>query len=234
MLKQLLSQQCKNELHNVIFSTACVGQKEFHDQYFDNPTFNLTLKDFWLRKRKGCWELKCPVTKVDQPNTGQSKADALCTRYKEITDVTEIQKRLKEVLKEKESPQPSKKAKKEQNPDELVVSAEDVYKSTENDSWMSDMNLVCFAEYTTVRRSFTLEEDGVQVDLDQADFGYSVGEIEVLVSEGKDVQFALEKIEKAAQKLGLTGNQRIPGKMDVYLQRYLPKHYETLIKAHIL
>uniref|UniRef100_A0AAV2L5P9 CYTH domain-containing protein n=1 Tax=Knipowitschia caucasica TaxID=637954 RepID=A0AAV2L5P9_KNICA len=90
------------------------------------------------------------------------------------------------------------------------------------------------AEFTTVRRSFSLKEDGVQVDLDQADFGYNVGEIEVLVKEDRDVQSALEKIENAAQKLGLTGNQKTPGKMHVFLRRYLPSHYDALRKAHIL
>lgn len=192
--------------------------------------------------------------------------EGLCTRYKEITDLPEIQLRVKEVIKDKESPRPAKKLKKDQKP------AEDGPKTLEDGSWLSDMNLVCFAEFTTVRRSFTLEEDGVQVDLDQADFGYSVGEIEVLLSDREDVQSALDKIEKSAQKLGkfkvtklpnhhiwyyffprelhvvrrhesrvcmvtftgLTGNQRVPGKMTVFLQRNHPKHYEQLMSKHIL
>uniref|UniRef100_UPI0037E71A57 thiamine-triphosphatase isoform X3 n=1 Tax=Semicossyphus pulcher TaxID=241346 RepID=UPI0037E71A57 len=191
---------------------ACVGQHQFQDQYFDSINFDLTLKDIWLRKRKGCWELKCPIT--EETIGGQSKAAALCTRYKEITNLPEIQLRVKEVLKD-------------------VCEDTDTSSSQENESWLSKMNLVCFAEYKTVRRSFILEE-GVQIDLDQADFGYDVGEIEVLVPEGGDVQSALEKIERTAQKLGLTGDQRVEGKMSVYLKRNNPQHYAKLLSEHIL
>ncbi len=161
----------------------CRGQWQFHDQYFDTPTFDLTLRDIWLRKRKGCWELKCPTT-VDGTQQETSGEQSLCTRYKEITSLPEILLRVKEVIKD------------------VLEDGEENSPQEEKESWLGKLNLVCFAEFTTVRRSFTLEEDGVQIDLDQADFGYHVGEIEVLVTEGGDVQSALEKIERTARKLG--------------------------------
>lgn len=166
----------------------CLAQREFKDQYFDSPTFDLTLRDVWLRKRKGCWELKCPAStgETEEASGGPSEAAAaaaLCSRYREITDLPEIQQRVREELR---------------GDGERSASPAD----DDDESWPSGMNLRCFAEFTTVRRSFALEEDGVQVDLDQADFGYSVGEIEVLVPEGGDVQSALEKIGRTAQKLG--------------------------------
>lgn len=231
-------------------STDCLGQRQFHDQYFDSPGFELTLRDFWLRKRKGCWELKCPVSTVNR--TGelreeQSLAAKLCTHYKEITNLPEIQQRVKEVI---EGPCG--------DPDTETTP------SQEDELWLSKLNLVCFAEFTTVRRSFTLEE-GVQIDLDQADFGYHVGEIEVLIPEGGDVHSAQEKIRDAAQKLGelkackwtltavicdmmfsklvtffffffagLSGDERVEGKMNVYLKRYHPEHYAKLLSAHVL
>lgn len=160
---------------------TCVGQRQFQDQYYDNPTFDLTLRDMWLRKRKGCWELKCPTT--EEKSVEQSKTAALCTRYKEITNLSEIQHRVTEIIKG-------------------VCEDTGTNSSTENESWLSKLNLVCFADFTTVRRSFVLKEDGVQIDLDQADFGYHVGEIEVIVPEDGDVQSAMEKIERTAQKLG--------------------------------
>ncbi|XP_034562320.1 thiamine-triphosphatase [Notolabrus celidotus] len=191
---------------------ACVGQRQFQDQYYDNPSFDLTLRDMWLRKRKGCWELKCPTT--EDTSGEQSKTAALCTRYKEITNLSEILQRVTGVIQD------------------VCVDTE-TSSSPENESWLSEMNLVCFAEFTTDRRSFLLQEEGVQIDLDQADFGYHVGEIEVLVPEGGDVQSALEKIERTAQKLGLSGDQRVEGKMSVYLKRNNPKHYEKLLREHI-
>ncbi|KAF0028249.1 hypothetical protein F2P81_019336 [Scophthalmus maximus] len=166
---------------------VCLGQRQFHDQYFDNPQFDLTLRDMWLRKRKGCWELKCPTVAVggtEAMSGEQSKAAALCTRYKEITSLHDIQLRVTEVIK-----------------DVCEDGDTEVASSHQDESWLGKINLVCFAEFTTVRRSFTLEEEGVQIDLDQADFGYHVGEVEVLVPEGGDVQAALEKIERTARRL---------------------------------
>ncbi|XP_040912099.1 thiamine-triphosphatase isoform X2 [Toxotes jaculatrix] len=199
---------------------VCVGQRQFHDQYFDTPQFDLTLRDMWLRKRKGFWELKCPTAAgggAEETSGAQVKAAALCTRYKEITSLPEIQLRLMDVLK-----------------DICEDRHSETGSSHQDESWLSKMNLVCFAEFTTMRQSFTLEEDGVQIDLDQADFGYYVGEVEVVVPEGGDVQAALDKIEITAQKLGLTGDQRVEGKMNVYLKRNHPEHYAKLLSAHIL
>uniref|UniRef100_A0A671VGA7 Thiamine-triphosphatase n=1 Tax=Sparus aurata TaxID=8175 RepID=A0A671VGA7_SPAAU len=195
---------------------ACVGQRQFHDQYFDTPKFGLTLRDMWLRKRKGCWELKCPTTVDGSEETSgeKSKAAGLCTRYKEITNLPEIQLRVKEVIKD------------------VCEDSETGASEEEEESWLSKMNLVCFAEFTTERRSFTLQEEGVQIDLDQADFGYHVGEIEVLVPDGGDVQSALEKIERTAQKLGEL--KRVEGKINVYLRRKHPEHYAKLLSEHVL
>ncbi|XP_019108604.2 thiamine-triphosphatase [Larimichthys crocea] len=194
---------------------VCVGQRQFQDQYFDTAKFDLTLRDMWLRKRKGCWELKCPTT-VDETSEEKSKAAALCTRYKEITNLPEIQLRVEEVMKD------------------VCVDRETSSSQEDGEAWLSKMNLVCFADYTTVRRSFSLEEEGVQIDLDEADFGYHVGEIEVLIPEGGDMQSALEKIQRTAQKLGLTGDQRVEGKMNVYLKRNHPEHYAKLLSTHVL
>ncbi|KAM9826801.1 thiamine-triphosphatase [Neosynchiropus ocellatus] len=201
---------------------VCIGQREFHDQYFDTPQFDLTLRDMWLRKRKGCWELKCATADVDdckQP----VKATSLCTRYKEITSLPDIHTKLREVIKEDKNLT-------------LLENIETGHKRfpLEDESWLGAMNLICFSEFTTLRRSFTVEEQGVQIDLDQADFGYDVGEIEVLLSEAEDVAAAMGKIERTAQILGLTGDQKIEGKMSVFLRRYRPEHYEKLLNAHIL
>ncbi|XP_073687287.1 thiamine-triphosphatase isoform X3 [Garra rufa] len=88
----------------------------------------------------------------------------------------------------------------------------------------------------TERCSYMLEREtgAVRVDLDQADFGYCVGEIEVLVPEGGDMNAALQRITSIAEELGLSCEKKVKGKMDVYLQRYRPEHYAKLLSAHIL
>ena len=184
---------------------VCLGHREFHDQYFDTPDFELTLRDTWLRKRKDTWELKCPtaVGKTEETSGEGLEEASLCSRYKEITSLPEIQSRVKEVLKHC--------AGGSVNVDPLpgpLVTVGQVSRAEQGgpegvcDPWPGEMNLRCFAEFTTARRSFALHDEGVQIDLDQADFGYTVGEIEVLVQEGQEVGSALEKIERAARRLG--------------------------------
>lgn len=158
-----------------ILPAVCVGECQFHDQYFDTPSFELTLRDTWLRKRKGCWELKCPTSGV------RSLSAELCTHYQEISSLSDIYQRVKEMIR---------------------VGEAEAAPSQGDDSWLRELNLTCFAEFTTTRRSFSLVEEGVKVDLDQADFGHHVGEIEVLVPEGGDVRSAREKIKNAAERLG--------------------------------
>lgn len=179
-------QRCCYDRRRVSPTAVCVARCQFHDRYFDSPDFDLTLRDMWLRERRGRWELKCPTSAGRRSEV----AAGLCSRYLEVTDLPEVQLRVKEVLEDGErsrSPQ-------------------------DEESWPQRFNLVCFAEFTTTRQSFVLEEEGVRLDLDQADFGYSVGEIEVLVPEGGDVSSALEKIERTAQMLGtLSTPQRVYG-----------------------
>ncbi|XP_036378424.1 thiamine-triphosphatase isoform X2 [Megalops cyprinoides] len=270
----------QNKLRDI--GAVCVGQSKFHDQYFDSPDFCLTLRDVWLRRRQGCWELKCPSSKS---TPGMEEEERLCSRYREITSLPQIIAKVRDVMKhgceeqggqrvsevEEEgkegdrqghkgatgetktgshidqkdpminhSDKPNTKRSDTVNKD--VTGFEDANQcSLEKDSdlsWLRELNLVPFAEFTTERCSFSLSEEGeegvIHVDLDKADFGFCVGEIEVLVPDGKEVQSALKKIQRTAERLGLSGDQRIQGKMDVYLQRYCPEHYRKLLNAHVL
>lgn len=211
----------------------CIGQRQFRDQYFDSPDFILTLKDFWLRCREGLWELKCPAV---SGTTAGNDTDALCTRYREITSLPLIQSEVSRIIREcaaegreSDSSQREQIDKVAENEDTKICSADDT-------KWLDDLNLVCFAEFKTERRSYTLEREAsvVRVDLDQADFGYCVGEIEVLVPEGVDMNAALQRIAGIAEELGLSSEKKVNGKMHVYLQRYRPEHYAELLSARIL
>lgn len=64
-----------------------------------------------------------------------------------------------------------------------------------------------FASFVTHRRKFQLplEESSstkVVIDLDEADFGFAVGEVEVIVQTQEEVQKALQKVEEICKKLG--------------------------------
>ncbi|XP_061521880.1 thiamine-triphosphatase isoform X1 [Phycodurus eques] len=216
---------------------VCAGQYQFQDRYFDTPEFDLTLSDVWLRQRKGCWELKCPTTTVEgaEETRGESsKAAKLCTCYKEITNLADIHLKLKEFLKDTGQNVKFLMTEGCQTLTDRHGLGNAEMNWAPGECWVSAMNLVCFAEFTTMRRTFTLEEDGVRVDLDEADFGYIVGEIEVLIPEGGDMQAALDKIERTGKKLGVNADQGVDGKMSVYLQRNYPAHYARLRSRYIL
>lgn len=58
------------------------------------------------------------------------------------------------------------------------------------------------ASFTTRRTGFEMP-NGVLIDLDQASFGYQVGELEVVVANEKDIDLAKETIQKTARLLGM-------------------------------
>ncbi|XP_046880413.1 thiamine-triphosphatase [Hypomesus transpacificus] len=212
---------------------VCIGQCEFQDRYYDSADFHLTLRNVWLRCRQGSWELKYPTVTELEDRGGAS----LCSRYVEVTNLPQIQLKVREMMSESDNEPEVKEGGCASNThpvhgDRACTGANE--SSPADHAWLAELKLVCFANYTTVRRSFGFKEEGVRVDLDQADFGYCVGEIEVIVPEGEDTQPALKTIRNTAQKLGLSGDQRVQGKMDVYLQTYCPEHYTKLLNAHIL
>ncbi|KAF6352570.1 thiamine triphosphatase [Rhinolophus ferrumequinum] len=76
------------------------------------------------------------------------------------------------------------------------------------------------------------EEPLLRVDLDTADFGYAVGEVEAMVHEEAEVPAALEKINKLSSMLGVPAQEKVPAKLIVYLQRFRPQYYQRLLEVH--
>nr|XP_056719639.1 thiamine-triphosphatase [Euleptes europaea] len=94
---------------------------------------------------------------------------------------------------------------------------------------VEELGLEEFASFVTHRRKYRVA--GLSVDLDKADFGYAVGEVEDVVGRQEDVPEALERIQELGRKLAdLDEKTRIPGKMSVYLHKFRPEHYERLVR----
>ncbi|XP_066133593.1 thiamine-triphosphatase [Saccopteryx bilineata] len=179
----------------------------FRDSYYDTPELSLMRADHWLRQRENSgWELKCPAT------TGVS---GLHTEYLELTAEPAIVARLYEVLGAE------------------VLGAGGVT------AVLGTLGLQEVASFVTNRSAWKLvlstadkEEPPLRVDLDTADFGYAVGEIEALVHEEAEVPPALEKINKLSSMLGVLARERAPAKLIVYLQRFRPQDYQRLLEVH--
>jgi len=62
-----------------------ISEKQISDTYFDNSKYNLTTKDWWLRKRDGSFELKVALEGHDM---------RVINQYDEITDENAIRNKL--------------------------------------------------------------------------------------------------------------------------------------------
>uniref|UniRef100_H0WZ44 Thiamine-triphosphatase n=1 Tax=Otolemur garnettii TaxID=30611 RepID=H0WZ44_OTOGA len=179
----------------------------FRDTYYDTPELKLMRADYWLRQRQDSgWELKCP---------GAAVVSGPHTQYKELTAEPAIVSQLCEVLETE------------------GLGAGGVA------AVLSPLGLQEVASFVTNRSAWKLELLGgdeekspLRVDLDTADFGYAVGEVEVLVHEEAEVPAALEKIHRLSNMLGVPVQETVPAKLIVYLQRFHPQHYQRLLEVN--
>uniref|UniRef100_A0A8C5V0M6 Thiamine-triphosphatase n=1 Tax=Microcebus murinus TaxID=30608 RepID=A0A8C5V0M6_MICMU len=177
----------------------------FRDTYYDTPELRLMRADYWLRQRDSGWELKCP---------GAAGVLGPHTQYVELTAEPAIVAQLCEVLET-------------EGPGDGGVAAV-----------LGPMGLQEVASFVTNRSAWKLvllgadEERPLRVDLDTADFGYTVGEVEVLVHEEAEVPTALEKIHRLSNMLGVQVQETVPAKLTVYLQRFRPQVYQRLIEVN--
>ncbi len=88
-----------------------------------------------------------------------------------------------------------------------------------------------FATIKTIRRKY--KKEGFVIDLDVMDFGYEIGEIELMVQSESDMLGAVDRIRGFAQKHGL---ELLPvrGKVLEFILRFRLNHYQSLEKAGIL
>ena len=110
----------------------------------------------------------------------------LTTRYREVTQEVEIVEHLKTLLA-----------------DDVGDEVEEEAGDERRHALIRDYHLLVFAKYTTARKTYAAGD--VTVVLDRLDFGYEVGEIEIIVRDGNDdkaVRDAVERVDKMAADLG--------------------------------
>nr|XP_035116039.1 thiamine-triphosphatase isoform X2 [Callithrix jacchus] len=179
----------------------------FRDTYYDTSELSLMRANHWLRQREySGWELKCP---------GAAGVLGPHTEYKEVTAEPAIVAQLCKVL-----------------------AAEDVGAGGVA-AVLGPLGLQEVASFVTKRSAWKLvllgadeEEPQLRVDLDTADFGYAVGEVEALVHEEAEVPAALEKIHRLSSMLGVPAQETAPSKLIVYLQRFRPQDYQRLLEVN--
>ncbi|XP_007537696.1 thiamine-triphosphatase [Erinaceus europaeus] len=179
----------------------------FRDIYYDTAELSLMRADHWLRLREGSgWEFKCP---------GAPGVSGPHNKYVEVTAEPAVVARLCEVL------------------GVGVLGAEGVA------AVLGPLGLQEVASFVTKRRSWKVvlphveeSDPPLRVDLDTADFGYAMGEVEALVHKEAQVPAALEKINSLSSLLGVLVQEKAPAKLLVYLQRFRPQDYLRLLEVN--
>ncbi|XP_026538871.1 thiamine-triphosphatase isoform X1 [Notechis scutatus] len=205
------------------------SRASFRDSYYDVPDWCLTRADHWLREREGVgWELKCPLV------VGAAGSDTPCA--------AETDNHLSAPVLRPPKDTRSSTASQYQEvtcPQNIVTRLCGLLERDPGPNWsccvnkaVEELGLQVFASFVTMRRKYRVGD--LHVDLDEVDFGYTVGEVEAVVQRLEDIPEALEKIEKFSKQLGLKEKTAIPGKMSVYLQRFRPAHYKALMGAGVV
>lgn len=87
-----------------------------------------------------------------------------------------------------------------------------------------------FATIRTKRQKY--KKEGLNIDVDEADYGWSVVEIEAMVGDTKEVEEAYGRIIGLAVAAGIAvGKEPVRGKVIEYIRRNDPAHFAALEKA---
>ena len=196
------------------------SQTEFTDEYFDvSPTFALSTRDMWLRRRANQLELKLPIRAVATATAtpGNETTDT----YDELTHADDIHAALSRVLAPATTP--------------LTTNI------------FTTFNLTTSFIITTNRSTFTPRSSPTtnsnqraKVVLDSCRFGpdgrdgeATIGEVELLVSSPADVPAAQLHVESLCASLGFDTSPT-PGKVLMCIARTRPDHYRALVRVGLV
>ncbi len=90
---------------------------------------------------------------------------------------------------------------------------------------------ISFATITTTREVY--KSGDLNIVFDKADFGYNVGEIEMMVESENEMEIAIKNILDYANRIGVT-LVSINGKLTEFIKRNDPAHYQKLIDSEVI
>jgi len=107
----------------------------------------------------------------------------------------------------------------------------DIVSKTSLEEDLTDSGYIPFATITTTRKKY--KSDDIGLDLDEMDFGYRIGEIEVLVANQSEMDSAVETIMAFASERGIVIHP-VRGKVFEYIAQYLPELFSELQKEGVM
>ena len=157
-------------------------RETLNDDYFDFVVgdFPLLTNDHWLRKRNGDWELKYPVGSTMSTSMSENDENVpTTTLYHETSNHDDILSKIGVIVPE-------------------ITSNQDVGLN----HLVDNATLKPFAQLETKRKCYKRSSDNVNIVVDVTDWGYMIGEIEVMVENKDQVTAATQQIDELAKKLG--------------------------------
>jgi len=185
----------KERLRDNGFEPVHQFRENLVDAYFDfaSGDFPLLTNDHWLRKRNGDWELKYPVgggsmaSSMDEESYESSQQST--TLYHETSNLEDILCKVRVVSPAAAALMPE--LSDDDDDDEEVNLNTLVERSV----------LRPFAQLETKRKCYKRSSDNVNIVVDETDWGYIIGEIEVMVETKEQVCAATQQIEALANQL---------------------------------
>jgi adenylate cyclase class IV len=90
-----------------------------------------------------------------------------------------------------------------------------------------------FCKFTTTRKKY--KKEGFNIDLDTADFGYNIAEIEFMTNDDLTLQQVTDSIIKFAEKHDIpSSGYSVRGKVLKYLELNNREHLQALIDAKVI
>ncbi|CAG8443373.1 11451_t:CDS:1 [Ambispora leptoticha] len=183
--------------------------QKFTDVYYDDKERNypLTTNDIWLRQRDEIWECKCPMNPA-----------ASMDIYLELVKLPDIAEFIRQKLGRGESIPVL--------PDEAIQFKNHL---------LQQHNLSAFCTITTTRRKY-LVDDQFTLVLDHADFGHSVGELEITVSKESEIPQAELKVAQFMNKHKWFFETKgvVFGKLSAYISKFNRHQWECMERSGIL
>ena len=124
------------------------------------------------------------------------------------------------------------------NVDEIIYLILNLFHSKKSCKTIEDLidqfELKSYARINSIRKSYLIDES-IRIDLDETDFNYKIGEIELILGEEeKNIEESIDKISNLTLRLGITNFDRIPGKISTYLYLFNPKLFQLLRENSII
>jgi len=252
-------------LENKLLSLGFMQQERsipFEDTYFDlgSPYWFLSTNDQWFRYRQYFlpglnerheenWQLKRPLrtlSKISPKNMDKQSS----TVYEELEGVDALNEVLSlwNEYKKTISEEYQYKARSVVT-DTVSALYTNRYSSLFHEPW-KDLGLYLkpFAQFKTYRTTWVLNSshwdrtyDNLTLDFDATDFGYTVGEAEILVEYQDEIPLAQSTISRFLELLleNCTPNvseddEKVLGKLEFYLKEHDFQHYQACIEAGTL